>query len=58
MEIFANFGTICTPESHAGKTNQAELMRGVSLQNSTVYQQQPGEKSHSDSPALKINWEK
>lgn len=33
-------------------------MRGVSLQNSTVYQQQPRKKSHPDSPAHKINWEK
>lgn len=62
MEIFADFGTVCTPASHAGKKplnkTQAELMTGVSLQNSTVCQQQPRKESHPDSPAYKINWEK
>lgn len=60
MEIFADFGSVCTPTSHTGKKKtqnktQAVLMTGVSLQNSTVYQQQPRKKSHPDSPAHKIN---
>lgn len=60
MEIFEDFGTVCTLASHAGKKKtqnktQAELMTGVSLQNSTVCQQQPGKESHPDSPAHKIN---
>lgn len=63
MEIFADFGTVCTLASHAGKKKpqnktQAELMARVSLQNSTVCQQQPRKESHPDSPAYMINWEK
>jgi len=33
-------------------------MRGVSLQNITLYQQHPRKKSRPDSPTEKTDWEK